>query len=125
MLSTLYEAKQWVDGPDGPVLVRRASWDITQELTRHRDDCRVLVELRRTVGKGMDAERRLSIAQTAACTCGARAESTVEWWKPTVEHKRDNRDPAEVGIEYLTREGAAQWQTNGDSSAMPDSGHPS
>ncbi len=102
-----YENSRWETGPDGvAVLVRIPTWYITDLLTRHSPDCRVCEELRRSVGKGLDAERRLSLAETTACTCGARDESEVEWWVPTVVDKRDNRDPAKVGSEHI---GRARW----------------
>lgn len=121
-MSTLYEKSEWVEGPDGkPVLRRRPGWDLTQELTRHRADCRVSEEIRRSVGKGMEIDRRLALAQTAACTCGARDESLVEWWKPVSVDRRDNRDPVDVGVEYLAREDGP-WQSRGNSSGSNGAG---
>lgn len=86
-------------------------------MTRHHEDCRVRDELRRSARTGTPTERRLELARATACTCGAREhEGNNAPIETTSRDRRDNRDPAKVGSEYLNREGAAQWQTNGSSS---------
>lgn len=102
-LSTLYEAKQWGRDEHGkPVLVRVVAWDIGQLMTRHREDCRVREELRRSARTATPAARRLELAQTTACTCGAREhEGNIAPIETTSHDRRDNRDPEEVGLAHL------------------------
>lgn len=104
-LSTLYEAKQWGRDEDGNrVLVPVVAWEIGQLMTRHHEDCRVREELRRSARTGTSAERRLELANTTACTCGAREhEGNTAPIETVSRDRRDNRDPQTVGREYLNR----------------------
>lgn len=110
-MSTLYEKSFWRDG----VLVENPSWYIGMLLTRHAPDCRVLVELRRSVGKGLTSERRLELAREAACTCGSSERQPVKALTPISRDRRDNRDPQQVGEDYLNgrRENAQAEDADG------------
>lgn len=98
-MSTLYEKSFWRDG----VLVENPSWYIGMLLTRHSTDCRVAAELRRSVGKGLTAERRLGLARETACTCGSSERQPTGELAPTSRDMRDNRDPRQVGEDHLNR----------------------
>jgi hypothetical protein len=102
-----YEAKQWVRDPEAgeEQLAEIPSWGISMLLTWHRVDCAVSAELRRSVGKGHTAERRLELARSTACTCGSAERKPVPDLQPTSRDRRDNRDPAQVGREHLISKG--------------------
>lgn len=71
--------QSWAYAPDGVTKVRSAAWDIGQLITRHKPDCAVVADLRRTAGQHvMDAEGRLESARTTACTCGSAERREVE-----------------------------------------------
>jgi hypothetical protein len=99
-----YEKAHWGPGGYGTELVAFTDWSIGMLMTRHHEDCRVRGELRRSVGKGLTQERRLALAEEAACTCGAREHiGNAEPVGHSGVDRRDNRDPATVGREYLNR----------------------
>jgi len=102
----LYEKSQWVTDPKTGQrgLAPITSWDIGMLMTRHHEECRVRDELRRSARTGTTAERRLELAQSTACTCGARAyENNTDPIKVVPHDQRDNRDPEQVGLEHLNR----------------------
>lgn len=102
-----YESKTWARDPvtGEERLVEIPSWGISMLLTRHRVDCAVCAELRRSVGKGYTVERRLELAREAACTCGSAERQPVPALSPTSRDMRDNRDPAQVGEAHLISKG--------------------
>ena len=68
----LPDYQSWAYAPDGKTKIRSAAWDISMLITRHKDDCAVLADLRRTAGQHvMGAVQRLESAQKTACTCGS------------------------------------------------------